>query len=773
VGLSRELTKERFKRRNPERSSRKLNPERFNHHNAEKAKERNRGPRIDVTTPAGHKIVTDVFLEPLAHFLAGKHEIKPSPPPADLGDIVSQLDPHTLAAVILIPLLDRTTGSRGWADTPSAEQKQCAILGKYLEAQIALKKLEASNPALAKQIRLGRKPPWKFRDHLQNGWTESECLGAGSWMLECASTLSYFDVDDRGLPVIAPDWQQYVDQQLEELMRRDPVFAPHLKPPPDWVGWHKEYEDRLQATFVRSWRPETRTAITAAFPEEHARGVNALKRVALRVDQKMAALVERFAVDVMDHKGEQREDDQRTVSADLRIAMWIGDRSFYLDYNCDSRGRLHPLQHFNYSREDHVRSLFRFDNGQRLKRDVLQVRWVPDSPIFSPIRELNDVDWLEIHCANCEGSTDKKSWDVRQGWVAENRVRIEKIAADPFGTFKLWNKDSGVDKPFAFVAACTELANAWDNPEGFETHLPIAFDGSCNGIQHLAMLCRDRSAGERVNLADTDSPRDIYSDVTAHVVAELETDRHDWATWWRGRFKLLDDDDPKKKRKLLKVPVMTLAYNVKDDGMIRQMSEVYAGYFGGNEPTPQAARYLAQKVRKACEELLRGPAAVMQYITALTRQYNGEERFLEWRSPTGFPVSNRYNEKRWKTINLLRHGERIRHMVADGYLPKIDKKKAANSAPANFIHSLDAAHLVRVVNAAMDEGIGEIVCVHDSFACLATQGVRFNRIIRTQLAMLYARQDHLLALGEQSGIAPPCPGELDPLDVQNAEYCFA
>jgi DNA-directed RNA polymerase, mitochondrial len=467
----------------------------------------------------------------------------------------------------------------------------------------------------------------------------------------------------------------------------------------------------------------------------------------------MLALVDRFAVDVMDHKGEQREDDRCTVSADLRIANWIGARSFYLDYSCDSRGRLYALQHFNYGREDYVRSLFRFANGQRLARAVTG----------------RAVDWLEIHCANCEGSTDKKPWAARQQWVAENRDRIEKITADPFGTFKLWNKDSGVDKPFAFVAACIELANAWANPEGFETHLPIAFDGSCNGLQHLAMLCRDREAGKRVNLLDTDSPQDIYSDVTAYVLTELETDPSDLATWWRNRLKPLD---PKKKRKLLKAPVMTLAYNVKDDGMIRQMSEAYAGFFDGNEPTSQRARFLAKKVRKACEKLLPGPAAVMRYITALTRECNARECFLEWTTPTGFPVSNRYYQERLKTIYLVRHGERIRHQVAYE-LPKIDKTRTANSAPANFIHSLDAAHLVRVVNAAMAEDISDIVCVHDSFACLATQAVRFNRIIRTQLAMLHARQDHLLALGEQYGIAPPPYGDLDPLDVQNAEYCFA
>ena len=91
--------------------------------------------------------------------------------------------------------------------------------GKYLRDQVALKKVELSDRPLAKQIRLGRKPPWKFREHLKSDWTESECLVAGSWMLECASTLDYFDVDDRGLPAIAPDWQQYSTTRTADVAR--------------------------------------------------------------------------------------------------------------------------------------------------------------------------------------------------------------------------------------------------------------------------------------------------------------------------------------------------------------------------------------------------------------------------------------------------------------------------------------------------------------------------------------------------------------------------
>jgi hypothetical protein len=44
--------------------------------------------------------------------------------------------------------------------------------------------------------------------------------------------------------------------------------------------------------------------------------------------------------------------------------MFLG-RPFYLTYNCDKRGRVYPIPHFNYGREDHVRALFNFKNGAR------------------------------------------------------------------------------------------------------------------------------------------------------------------------------------------------------------------------------------------------------------------------------------------------------------------------------------------------------------------------------------------------------------------------
>jgi DNA-directed RNA polymerase, mitochondrial len=63
------------------------------------------------------------------------------------------------------------------------------------------------------------------------------------------------------------------------------------------------------------------------------------------------------------------------------------------------------------------------------------------------------LSWLEVHCANSHGATDKESFDERRKWVDNKRDKIREIAADPFGTFKNWRK---ADKPFAYVAACID-----------------------------------------------------------------------------------------------------------------------------------------------------------------------------------------------------------------------------------------------------------------------------------------------------------------------------
>jgi hypothetical protein len=85
--------------------------------------------------------------------------------------------------------------------------------------------------------------------------------------------------------------------------------------------------------------------------------------------------------------------------------------------------------------------------------------------------------------------------------------------------------------------------------------------------------------------------------------------------------------------------------------------------------------------------------------------------------------------------------------LAVGDKPGIAKKKATNAVTANFVHSIDAAHLQLVALAADREGIN-LVTVHDCFGATASQAARLNEIIREEFVRLHKRHNLLIAVRE-------------------------
>ena len=207
------------------------------------------------------------------------------------------------------------------------------------------------------------------------------------------------------------------------------------------------------------------------------------------VDPDIIELVDRFAVRIMGRARKKGPNDHRTVNSDLDTAKFLIGRQFWLSYHCDWRGRLITNQHFKFAKEDHVRGMFRFANGLPLGEDGLY--------------------WLKVHTANSHGEADKLWFNERAEWTDDNLDLIKRVAADPGSTFLEWRN---VDKPFAFVAACRELASALNDPN-FKTHWPIGFDGRANGIAHLALIAKDRAAAKMVNLLESDERHDIYGEV--------------------------------------------------------------------------------------------------------------------------------------------------------------------------------------------------------------------------------------------------------------------
>jgi hypothetical protein len=191
-------------------------------------------PRHYLTTPIGRMVTGDVFGPPLAAFIRGNLDLKPElPPTANLGRLLCSLDPELLAAVALMPLLDGW--ARGWNWEKQSTGTVFLEVGRELEA------------------------------HLDTELTERERGLAGAWLVDCATTMSYFDYDAAGFPIVAPDWEDRVSECREVLLRRHPVHLAHEKEPPPWTTWRQRFPSRMAATFVRDWRPEARREIERAF----------------------------------------------------------------------------------------------------------------------------------------------------------------------------------------------------------------------------------------------------------------------------------------------------------------------------------------------------------------------------------------------------------------------------------------------------------------------------------------------------------------------------
>jgi Autographiviridae RNA polymerase len=138
------------------------------------------------------------------------------------------------------------------------------------------------------------------------------------------------------------------------------------------------------------------------------------------------------------------------------------------------------------------------------------------------------VFWLGVHGANLFGN-DKVSLEERYAWARGYEHMIVECAHDPLRN-RWWTE---ADKPWSFLAWCFEWAGSRKHfmpgasepsPTRYLSHMPIALDGTCNGLQHYAAMLRDEVGGKAVNLVPGDKPNDGYQDVAALVTEKLLVD---------------------------------------------------------------------------------------------------------------------------------------------------------------------------------------------------------------------------------------------------------
>ena len=481
--------------------------------------------------------------------------------------------------------------------------------------------------------------------------------------------------------------------------------------------------------------------------------------------------------------------DTANMAHDLATAKSYYDMGdFYLPHSLDFRGRVYPVPIFNHQRADHIRALFEFAKGLPLGED--------------------GVFWLAVHTANC-GDFDKiskKPFQDRYQWVLDNSDMLAEIGNNPDETRDLW---MAADKPFSFLAACVEWAGYTRQGSGFVSRLPIALDGSNSGLQHYSAALRDNVGGAFVNLTSTPQPQDVYQAVADQVHSMVSQDQsNDLAQLWL-KYGI--------NRKVVKRNVMTFAYSSEQFGFKQQLiddlmkpleDEVLAGirpeHPFGSDNGRAAAGYLAEKVWIAVNQVVSKAAEGMKFLQKCAQLMAHESKPLVWTTPVGFPVVHKYEEWDVKRVSMFLHDRKVpvveattKDKVINGEVQKhvvlnlrtkptgrINKDKQKNAVAPNFIHSLDASHLMLTVLRAKNEGINDFLLIHDSFSTHACNTSLWSLIIRDEFVKMYSQNDvfgqfyHtvLEQISEEHRErvpAPPLVGELDLSEVLLSDYAFS
>lgn len=103
--------------------------------------------------------------------------------------------------------------------------------------------------------------------------------------------------------------------------------------------------------------------------------------------------------------------------------------------------------------------------------------------------------------------------------MEDNHDNIMAAAKAPMDSIEWWGK---LDSPFCFLAFCFEYAGVMHHGLSYSCSLPIAFDGSCSGIQHFSAMLRDHIGGHAVNLTPSGMVQDIYRIVSDRIEEQLK-----------------------------------------------------------------------------------------------------------------------------------------------------------------------------------------------------------------------------------------------------------
>lgn len=720
------------------------------------------------------------------------------------GHVFLYMEPQVLAVATICAMMDRLAADK------ATQQSMIYAVGSAVEMETHFTILKREAPRL-KQVMERKIKQWT-RSSIRRAMTriEGDCaerweykrrIGVGAKLVDLAmqecGMFEYAVIRERNNRSpkyirLTPEATSMVASINEHLEVLNPIWKPMLVPPNDWeqgeAGGYLILNRYHSLVKTRSDYPD--------MPDDHGpmvyASINALQATGWQINpivlDTMLALwkqgggkcglpgadndpiperpdVEddsewRAAAEAVYRKNARAVGKRLALLQTLSIAQEYRRDVFYFPYQCDFRGRIYPIPQFLQPQ------------GNDVARGLLQFA-TPE-----PLGETG-LRWLCIQYANCWG-VDKVSFDDRVAWAWDKLDCFYGHHHHPLDIMNLWAE---ADDPWQALATLWEIGAAmeWRREHGdlrdYPCPLPINVDGSNSGLQHFSAMLRDEHGAALVNLLPSQTPNDIYADVAKSVDRMVRAD-------------LADTDDSKCRlspaehakgwlsqginRTLCKRGTMTFCYGVTQQGLKNAL--IADGFLDWSKHQFASVQYIGKKIWAGICENITGATEAMDWLRQCASCGNKADKLLTWITPSGFHVVHPYNEPKNTVIKCL--SGRVQFSLYDPE-KKIRKHKQRNSLPPNFVHSLDASHLMMTVAAGKACGIEHWMMIHDSFGTHAGRVDLLRDILREQFMNLYevdVLESFRHQVVDQTGVdpgPPPARGLLDLSKVLDSEYIFA
>jgi DNA-directed RNA polymerase len=543
-------------------------------------------------------------------------------------------------------------------------------------------------------------PPW-------DAWSNRDKVHLGCKMLDLLMPTGMVTVETtyntqkrvrESLVQATDEMVEWMESQHDLFEVMFPMYMPMVVPPKPWVApWEGGYFHTCfrPLPLIKTYNPQYNNDLVGVDMPQVYSALNRIQSVGWRVNTKVLdtviKLIDAREKDVLpcidplpipkkprdiatnDEARKKYREAARLVynknrkMRGKRIALlnlvkitkrFRDEQDIYFPHQLDFRGRCYPVPAFLQPQgDDTARGLLTFSNPKPLGNE--------------------GISWLAIHGANCFGvdGLDKKPLAERVEWAKEHTPEIQAVAADPMA-FGWWKE---AEAPFQFLAFCFEWTTVLeaDDPEAYESGLPVSLDGSCNGLQNFGALLRDVQTGQAVNLIPNDQPEDVYQQVADEVSRRVDDElidgdtmperQYSWRTLWSGRV----------TRKVVKRPTMTFPYGAKQYGFQDQIiSDVVnkdPDYDFGEEKSA-ATLYMANQIWATLGDIVPAARKTMDWLQGVARVLAAEDQPVGWTTPIGLPVIQEYQETRSRLIKTWISGKIMRPSLIEAFT-KLDRRR--------------------------------------------------------------------------------------------------